>query len=233
MNTGLQDAYNLAWKLAYTIQGYTGEKILNTYQQERLPFAKQLMVSTDRAFSVLTSPKWPPRFIRMFVFPYVMPLLLRFRSFRRLVFRTVSQINISYFHSALTINKKKHLSIKAGQRLPYLLFNDGGCLYDKIKDIKFHLVVLKKDNNEISTTISSLAEKFKNILAVIEIRKEEKGISDKLGVKQDTLMLVRPDHYIAAIVPITEIAVIVDYFRVLISEDTHVSHTQTKTGNDQ
>src|SRR6185369_12218706 len=36
MNTGLQDAYNLAWKLAFVIRGKAEEKILETYQEERL-----------------------------------------------------------------------------------------------------------------------------------------------------------------------------------------------------
>ena len=43
MNTGLQDAHNLAWKMAYVIKGTAKEKLLETYNEERLPFAQSLI----------------------------------------------------------------------------------------------------------------------------------------------------------------------------------------------
>ncbi|STX51344.1 FAD dependent oxidoreductase [Legionella busanensis] len=39
MNTGIQDAHNLAWKLAYVIKGYANERLLDTYFTERAPVA--------------------------------------------------------------------------------------------------------------------------------------------------------------------------------------------------
>ena len=50
MNTGLQDAYNLAWKLALVITNRASEGLLDTYEAERRPFAQQLLATTDRAF---------------------------------------------------------------------------------------------------------------------------------------------------------------------------------------
>jgi 2-polyprenyl-6-methoxyphenol hydroxylase-like FAD-dependent oxidoreductase len=55
MNTGLQDAYNLVWKLAFVLKGHGREELLDTYDEERLPFAKWLLKFTDRGFSVMTS----------------------------------------------------------------------------------------------------------------------------------------------------------------------------------
>lgn len=46
MNTGIQDAHNLAWKLAMVLKGQADESLLKTYQQERLPIAE-----TNIAFS--------------------------------------------------------------------------------------------------------------------------------------------------------------------------------------
>jgi 2-polyprenyl-6-methoxyphenol hydroxylase-like FAD-dependent oxidoreductase len=69
MNTGLQDAYNLAWKLAYVINGFAHPKILDTYNAERLPFAKQLVRTTDRAFTVVSSDKWYNQFTRFSLIP--------------------------------------------------------------------------------------------------------------------------------------------------------------------
>ena len=50
MNTGLQDAYNLAWKLALVVQGRADAALLDTYEQERIPVAQRLLETTDRAF---------------------------------------------------------------------------------------------------------------------------------------------------------------------------------------
>lgn len=40
MNTGIQDAHNLAWKLAAVLNGWAGEGLLDTYEQERAPVAR-------------------------------------------------------------------------------------------------------------------------------------------------------------------------------------------------
>ena len=47
MNTGLQDAHNLSWKLAGAIQGYLNESVLDTYQAERLPVGTKVVDESD------------------------------------------------------------------------------------------------------------------------------------------------------------------------------------------
>jgi 2-polyprenyl-6-methoxyphenol hydroxylase-like FAD-dependent oxidoreductase len=54
MNTGMQDAFNLAWKLALVLKGQAPESLLDTYQEERHPIAKALLMGTDMATKVLT-----------------------------------------------------------------------------------------------------------------------------------------------------------------------------------
>ncbi|MFZ4115510.1 MAG: FAD-dependent monooxygenase [Chthoniobacterales bacterium] len=41
MNTGIQDAHNLAWKLAFVLKGHASEKLLDSYEEERAPVAEQ------------------------------------------------------------------------------------------------------------------------------------------------------------------------------------------------
>ncbi len=55
MNTGLQDAYNLAWKLALVANGQADAALLDTYEEERLPVARRLLNTTDRAFRLVVS----------------------------------------------------------------------------------------------------------------------------------------------------------------------------------
>lgn len=52
MNTGLQDAYNLAWKLAGVVNKQLQEKVLDSYAAERMPVAKDLLNTTDRVFKL-------------------------------------------------------------------------------------------------------------------------------------------------------------------------------------
>src|SRR5262245_1480001 len=58
MNTGLQDAYNLAWKLALVVSDRARAALLDSYEQERLPVARRLLNTTDRAFRLVVSDSW-------------------------------------------------------------------------------------------------------------------------------------------------------------------------------
>jgi 2-polyprenyl-6-methoxyphenol hydroxylase-like FAD-dependent oxidoreductase len=69
MNTGLQDAYNLAWKLALVIRGQADEILLDTYQEERLPIARKLVHTTDRLFGITVSQNAFVVFWRVHVMP--------------------------------------------------------------------------------------------------------------------------------------------------------------------
>ena len=48
-NTSVQDAYNLAWKLAFVLRGDAGEGLLDTYDQERAPVGKQIVLRANRS----------------------------------------------------------------------------------------------------------------------------------------------------------------------------------------
>lgn len=48
-NTSIQDAFNLAWKLAYVVKGKAGEKLLDSYQVERAPIAKQIVTRANKS----------------------------------------------------------------------------------------------------------------------------------------------------------------------------------------
>ena len=56
MNTGIGDAVNLAWKLADVVQGRAQAGLLDSYEPERIAFARRLVATTDRAFVAATGP---------------------------------------------------------------------------------------------------------------------------------------------------------------------------------
>lgn len=48
-NTSVQDAYNLAWKLAYVLKGKAGDALLNSYTAERAPVGKQIVLRANKS----------------------------------------------------------------------------------------------------------------------------------------------------------------------------------------
>lgn len=48
-NTSIQDAFNLAWKLAYVLKGKAGPRLLDSYQRERAPIAKQIVTRANKS----------------------------------------------------------------------------------------------------------------------------------------------------------------------------------------
>src|SRR5207248_10835855 len=69
MNTGIGDAVNLAWKLAAVLHGRADSSLLDSYEPERIAFARRLVATTDRAFTSVTSEGGMARFVRLQVAP--------------------------------------------------------------------------------------------------------------------------------------------------------------------
>jgi 2-polyprenyl-6-methoxyphenol hydroxylase-like FAD-dependent oxidoreductase len=124
MNTGLGDAINLAWKLAAVLQHRASERLLDTYEPERITFAQRLVATTDRAFQIVTSETPSARFVRTRIVPRLMPFVFSFRAMQRFMFRTISQTAIRYRESALSSGVVG--KVAAGDRLPWIAPDGGG-----------------------------------------------------------------------------------------------------------
>lgn len=122
MNTGIGDAVNLAWKLASVLKGVAPSSLLQTYEPERITFARRLVSTTDRAFVLASSrSRWATR-IRLYIVPWLLPFLFQFAAMRRMMYRTVSQIAIQYPQSSLSHGPTG--TIDGGQRLPWVKFQN-------------------------------------------------------------------------------------------------------------
>ena len=102
MNTGMQDAHNLACKLADVLSGRAGERSLDRYEAERRPVALRLVSTTDRVFGAVTSEHGLARFARSRVVPVAGRVAAR--AVPRLpiaarLFSYVSQTRIHYWMS--------------------------------------------------------------------------------------------------------------------------------------
>ncbi|WP_345949496.1 FAD-dependent monooxygenase [Mucilaginibacter sp. PAMB04274] len=124
MNTGLQDAYNLAWKLAGIINKRLKAEVLNTYATERMPVARNLLKTTDRAFKMVMSRNLMAGLFKKFILPLVLKRAWLNQKSRFEFFKRISQTDISYQHSSLSLHLSQLKTIKAGDRLPYLKLYD-------------------------------------------------------------------------------------------------------------
>src|SRR5215207_5162987 len=147
MNTGIQDSYNLAWKLALVVKGVAGEELLDTYNEERLANAQRLLDSTDRMFELAAGSNWLLGLIRTTIFPPIAGYMTSLDVVRKRIFPLISQIGISYREAALTEHPSEEPEhVKAGDRMPYFLM-DGQNIFDKLKAPKFHLLVFSRNDH--------------------------------------------------------------------------------------
>ncbi|HYO55572.1 FAD-dependent monooxygenase [Archangium sp.] len=105
MNTGIQDAYNLAWKLALVTRGRAPESLLDTYEQERHPVGQMLLEGTDRIFGIMARGGSFSRFLRAYVAPRLARGLFGSAFTQRRLTRFVSQLAINYRRSPLSTGR--------------------------------------------------------------------------------------------------------------------------------
>jgi 2-polyprenyl-6-methoxyphenol hydroxylase-like FAD-dependent oxidoreductase len=117
MNTGIGDAINLAWKLAWVLGGRAPDALLDSYESERIGFARRLVATTDRAFSITTAEGPVADFIRTRLAPIVVSSALHVEKVREFMFRTISQITLNYRGGPLSVGHAGE--VKAGDRLPW------------------------------------------------------------------------------------------------------------------
>ena len=187
MNTGLGDAMNLAWKLAAVLQRRAGERLLDTYEPERIAFAKRLVATTDRAFQIVTSESASARFIRTHVVPRLMPYAFSFRAMQRFMFRTISQTAIQYRDSALSMGAAG--KVAAGDRLPWIAPDDGGGdNYAPLRALDWQVHVHGAPSAAIATACPRAG------LPVHAFGWRD--AAGAAGLARDAAYLVRPDGYV-------------------------------------
>jgi 2-polyprenyl-6-methoxyphenol hydroxylase-like FAD-dependent oxidoreductase len=119
MNTGLGDAMNLAWKLAAVIDRRANVDLLDTYEPERIAFARRLVATTDRVFKAASSESHLAEWARTELVPRIMPFAMSSRLGRHLLFEAVSQIGIEYRDSAWSDGHAG--AVHGGDRLPWVV----------------------------------------------------------------------------------------------------------------
>ena len=149
MNTGLQDAYNLAWKLGLVVTGRAGEALLDAYEAERVPVADRLLHTTDRMFAIVLAYRGLAGVLRNRVLPRALAFAMTRARARLIAFRTISQIGIRYPQSPLsqTLPGLAGNGPRAGDRFPWLQLelSPGGAspdIFANLDDTRFNLILI-------------------------------------------------------------------------------------------
>ena len=198
MNTGIQDAYNLAWKLAFVLQGVADKNLLNTYNEERLENAKNLLRTTDRLFQLVASDEWWLALLRTNVVPPIASYILSLDAVRNFIFPTISQTGINYRHSSLSQHAgDEDFSVKAGDRMPYVVI-DGASIYDRLRQPKFHFVAFSNDESEYEALKAQIEGQNSGLMDFNGFQIDDK-IAEIFGTDRAFTVLLRPDNYIGFI----------------------------------
>jgi hypothetical protein len=219
MNTGIQDAYNLAWKLALVLKGAAHERILDSYNEERLPNARRLLQTTDRMFNLAAGTDWLVNLIRTTIFPPMARFILSLDAVKKNFFPLISQIGISYRESSLSMpDSDRDFEVRAGDRLPYFLL-DGHSIYDRLRAPKFHLLTfydgLNDEAGDRGKIPDAIGIKHADLLDRYRVPLNPQ-IADLFGTDKAFQVFLRPDNYIAYISSDTTPQRLVTYLNEII-----------------
>lgn len=198
MNTGIQDGYNLAWKIALVLRGVAAGDLLDTYNEERLENAKNLLRTTDRMFQLAAGDEWWLAFIRTNVFPSVAHYFLGLDSVRSFIFPLLSQIGINYRHSSLSRHAgDEDFTVKAGDRMPYLVL-DGRNIYERLREPKFHLLAFSREQTEFESLKADVESRYPGLVDFNQFQLTP-GAAEVFGTDANFTVFLRPDNYIGFI----------------------------------
>jgi 2-polyprenyl-6-methoxyphenol hydroxylase-like FAD-dependent oxidoreductase len=197
MNTGLQDAYNLGWKLALVAKKRAGMPLLDSYNAERLPVAQRLLSTTDRAFKLVVSDSWLAGLLRTKVLARVAAAAMSVERIQKFAFRIVSQTGINYRNSQLsrTLDPLPAEAPQSGDRFPWLhlrLTVDGPVddTFDAFEDRFFNLVAFGQDAPKMQA--------YGDLMRAWTVPADPQNDAElkRVGIAQPSFYLIRPDGHV-------------------------------------
>jgi hypothetical protein len=225
MNTGIQDAVNLGWKLALVARGRAPDGLLDSYDVERRPVGEYVVRFTDRAFRVATSRGRLVRSVRSRVAPALAPVVLRSRRLRSFGFRTVGQLRVRYRHSSALAPARPWRTgpPRAGDRLPDAVVVTGHGeptgLQEALAAPGFHLLVALRGDADPWPALRETEARHPGVLTVHVLRRDGADRSgaatarageprrallvdpsgeafERLHVRRDAVLVLRPDGHL-------------------------------------
>lgn len=217
MNTGMQDAINLAWKLALVVQGRAPDRLLESYQIERAAVGVRVLQED----ALLTRQAFLRHPLATITRDRIVPRVTQQRQIQQFLTRTAAGLGISYRHGPLVFDYRGESvtsaarAVNVGDRSPNgpVMTSEqaGPCqLYNLLTAPSHALLVFtsQRDSGRSREMQSALAE-WRPLLEVYLIRRfapdneSEQGWCDpdgmlarRYGITNEGMVLIRPDGYI-------------------------------------
>ena len=193
MNTGMQDAFNLAWKLALVCRGESTEAMLDSFSIERSAIGAEVLKAAGRLTMVATMRNHTAQAVRNLLGR----LLLGLAPVRKAMVDTMSEVSVGYDHSPLNGPDLHRSDIPApGRRLEPI------AMQTPVGSGKAPRFALFAAGN---VEVSELATRFPNLIDA-EIR---------APLYPGVILLARPDGYVACVAKSDHPIVIADYLEAI------------------
>lgn len=207
MNTGMQDCINICWKLARVIKNHSSQHLLNTYQKERRPIARDVLKMTDRMGRLMMSRSaW-----RQYIMRLTVPWLLGCKKFTLNMANTITQLSIHYHKSKLSQGIRWY-GYRPGDRiatLPTPIIHDALLVIDTKHNVpeswisRYHIQLIQPTDDEMAH--------------IIQQSQNSKSMFRSKSSFQSYLV-IRPDRYIGFIG--NTLSKLENYLKLYSVEDT-------------
>jgi 2-polyprenyl-6-methoxyphenol hydroxylase-like FAD-dependent oxidoreductase len=217
MNTGIQDAYNLGWKLAAVLRGRAGTRLLDTYPEERMPVARAVLSGSDLGHTAIFSPNPVLTFLR----DHVLVPVLRLPAVQNAILDRTAELGVGYRDSSLSaertgvVDRLRSVNTpRAGDRAPDATGRDAATgaptrLFDLFRGTHFTLLLFASDRSRLDRISQQvrdlLGDDLRAYLLTTGGAAPRRAADADIHLDPDhcydatanTLYLVRPDGYIA------------------------------------
>lgn len=208
MNTGIQDAYNLAWKLALVIKEKAKSSLLASYEIERLPIVKQVVEQNEYVTKLALLDDKFLESLQQFSAE-----ISKHNELEKSIGNQITQIDIEYDSSPIIDYKNESAALKSGRHAPDVKL-DQTTLYHYLNNT-CHNILLFTGLNPTEETVNTLNHLQKSLANYHDLIKSyvihtapvqgfSSSIADTNGlihkafqIKEPALYVIRPDTYIA------------------------------------
>ncbi len=204
MNTGLQDACNLAWKMALHVKYGAPQQLLASYQTERQRIGEVLLHSTDKIFGLIVKRNFFTSLLRQYVMPTVMSLLVKSKKWKNYLFHFISELGIHYHENSFIAEQIQGADAKflagpcAGCRAPDAPV-DNTTLFELFQKKPINILLFQsQDYFELDSKIQILQKVRPEIIAVHRFLKSDSlhVFFERYGISTAGVYCIRPDGYI-------------------------------------
>jgi 2-polyprenyl-6-methoxyphenol hydroxylase-like FAD-dependent oxidoreductase len=217
MNTGIQDAFNLGWKLAAVIRGEGGQTLLDSYNAERHPVGKSVIDFTTLLTKVGTL-KGGARLVRDVVIRAAGSIAPAARTMAS----NIEETNVGYKRSPAVLSSgRRHAKVFAGDHFPHIA---DATVQKQLRaacgpQTSEHVVLTVATGQvapaaggpgQVQVLVTGDGVPVAGYDTVIA---DPKGaMAERFGLKNGGRVVIRPDGYIGAIAALDDTTTVADYF---------------------